>query len=214
MRHCCSVGYVPRVSRICTHVSGETDKQTSNQASNISVSYLFVDVGGLFCSLTPQLLKLNGVFGGVCYVNLCPHHKYTVYNYVSQQEYTHRLSFLLKKINLPTNFVDKSENYLYNEVKTLREITHYPPATPTRRFHTPSGYPVGVFFCLNSAGVTCRGTPTRRLHPHRGIPTRRFHSHIGNLQNTKLLSGLHSICRGGGVPLAPPASHIFIFPHR
>ena len=144
------MGYGPRVSRISTHVSGETDKQTSNQASNISVSYLFVDVGGLFCSLTPQLLKVKWVFGGVCYVNLCPHHKYTVYNYVSQQEYTHRLSFLLKKLNLPTNFVDKSENYLYNEVKTLREITQYPPVTPRLPLHV--GFiplrdtPLGSFF--------------------------------------------------------------------
>ena len=57
-----------------------------------------------------------------------------------------QVTFFDKKINLDTILVDKSENYLYNEVKTLREITHYPPATPTRRFHTPSDTPLGSFF--------------------------------------------------------------------
>ena len=120
--------------------------------------------------------------------------------YVSQQEYPCRLLFFDKKINLGTNFVDKLENYLYNEVKTLREITHYPPATPTRRFPTPSGYPVGVFFCLNHT----EPSPTRRLHPCWGIPTRRFHTYIGNPQNIKLLSRLHTDTGTPRVALAYP----------
>jgi len=149
----------------------------------------------------------------VCYVNLCPHHKYSYYIYVSQQEYLHRLLFFDKKIKLGTILVDKSEKYLYNEVKTLREITQYPPLSPASPLHV--GFqplrdtPLGSFFVW-----TVGNPPTRRLHPRRGTPTRRFHTHIGNPPNTKLMSGLHSICRGGGVALAPPYSHIFIFPHR
>ena len=89
----------------------------------------------------------------MCYVNLCPHHKYSYYIYVSQQEYPHRLLFFDKKIKLGTILVDKSEKYLYNEVKTLREITQYPPLSPYTSVSNPFGIPRWGLFLPRSRGI-------------------------------------------------------------
>ena len=110
--------------------------------------------------------------------------------------YLCKSTIFVKKGVIRCFFLDKTLIYLYNGTKAHREIPLYPRFPLNSSFHTPPGVPAGVFFCLNPFGT---------------LPTRSFHTHIDNLKNTKLLSGLHSKCTGGGVALAHPPSQQYLF---
>ena len=106
--HSCFEGYGPRVSVNSWHVSGETDRQTSNAASyNMSISCK-VECGTDSLAYIALLLQVKRIICRGALDNLAPQHKYSHYIYVSQHEMQVSDTFLGKKIKLGRFILDKS----------------------------------------------------------------------------------------------------------
>ena len=136
-------------------VSGETDKQTSNHDSNMSIAYI-IKRGTNFCSLHCPNQHVNRVF------------RWHVLDKSSPTTQVYRLHVCKStkktiKSAIRCFFLDKSLSGLYNGTKSCREIYHISPATPL-------GVPCGVFFYLNLLGVP---------------PTTLFYTCMGNSKNIK-----------------------------